>query len=303
MNLNRRMFLKVAGTAGVLALGPARTARAASDDSALVNSSRAVLIDTTKCVGCRTCEAACAEANRLPEPDPSDAVLDRRRAPSETQFTVIDRRRTSVGDVFVKRQCLHCLEPACVAACLTRAMFKTPEGPVVWRAHKCMGCRFCMVSCPMDVPKFEYGSAVPEIRKCQLCHGRLLAGGRPACVENCPAEALQFGTRAQMLAAARSRIVTEPRRYVPHVFGEHEAGGMGVLYLSAVPFIELGFRPDLGTVPFPELTKQFLYAVPVVLTVLPALLLGISNATRRTDESAAQGALDEHSRTDAREVA
>ena len=135
MNLNRRMFLKVAGTAGVLALGSARTARAASDDSALVNSSRAVLIDTTKCVGCRTCEAACAEANGLPAPDLSDAVLDRRRAPSETQFTAIDRRRTSAGDVFVKRQCLHCLEPACVSACLTRAMFKTPEGPVVWRAH------------------------------------------------------------------------------------------------------------------------------------------------------------------------
>lgn len=303
MDLNRRMFFKVAGTAGVLVLGREATVHAASDDPELAGASRAVLVDTTRCVGCRTCETACAAANRLPDPDPSDGIFDRSRAPSETQFTVVDRRATKAGDVFVKRQCLHCLQPACAAACLTKAMLKTPEGPVVWRRDKCMGCRFCMISCPMDMPKFEYASAAPDIRKCHLCHDRLRTGGRPACVENCPAEALQFGTRAQLLSEARSRIAAEPSRYVPHVFGEHEAGGMGVLYLSSVPFAELGFRSDIGPVPLPELTKDFLYAVPVVLTVVPALLLGISNATRPEHESAAEGALDAHAPADLRDVA
>lgn len=292
MNLNRRTFFKVAGAAGVLVLGRDESVEAAPGDSALAVASRAVLVDTTRCVGCRTCETACAAANGLPEPDPSDAVFDARRTPSDTHLTVVDRRATRAGDVFVKRQCLHCLQPACAAACLTRAMLRTPEGPVIWRKSKCMGCRFCMVSCPMDMPKFEYASAAPEIRKCELCHDRLLADGRPACVENCPAEALQFGTRAELLSEARRRIVAEPGRYVEHIFGEHEAGGMSVLYLSSVPFAEIGFRSDLGPVPFPEFTKDFLYAVPVVLTVVPALLLGISNATRPAQETAAKGALD-----------
>jgi Fe-S-cluster-containing dehydrogenase component len=303
MKLNRRTFFKVAGAASTFAFGSASQARAGAAPAAAVDSSAALLIDTTRCVGCRTCEAACAQANGLPDPDPSDTVFEHRRTTSETQYTAVDRRRTSAGDVFVKRQCLHCLTPACASACLTKAMLKTPEGPVIWRAEKCMGCRFCMVSCPMDIPKFEYGSAVPEIRKCQLCHERLVAGGRPACVENCPAEALQFGTRAQMLSEARRRMAAEPGRYIEEIFGELDAGGTSVLYLSAVPFTELGFRGDLGSAPFPELTKEFLYAVPVVLTVLPALLLGISNATRRTDESAAQGALDEHALTHVDDVA
>jgi len=296
MDVSRRLFLKTAaaGAAGAAVLAPAARTDASAVSPELVAARRGVLVDTTKCVGCRACEAACSEANALPPPDPDAAVFDRPRKPSEAQFTVVDRRRTGSGEVFVKRQCLHCLQPACASACLTRAMLKTPEGPVIWRADKCMGCRFCMISCPMDIPAFEYHSAMPKIRKCQLCLDRLKAGLQPGCVEVCPSGALVSGTRVDMIAEARRRLVTEPDRYVAHVFGEHEAGGTGVLYLSAVPFADLGFRADLGPSPFPELTKEFLYAVPVVLSVVPALLLGLSQATNRADGITAQGAHDAH---------
>ena len=147
-----------------------------------------------------------------------------------------------------------------------------------------MGCRFCMVSCPYDIPKFEFNSPNPRILKCRMCADRLQEGKMPACVENCPAEALTFGTRREMLDLARTRIAEEPDKYVHHIYGEHEVGGTGWLYLSAVPFDQIGFRTDLGTTPYPQYTREFLYAVPVILTLFPALLYAVSNATKRNND-------------------
>ena len=180
---------------------------------------------------------------------------------------------------------MHCLQPACTSACLTMAMHKTPGGPVAWDEDKCMGCRFCMVSCPFDVPKFEYDSANPEIRKCQMCWERLDDGELPACVENCPFGALTFGKRSELLKEARQRIYSEPDNYVDHIYGEREVGGTSVLYLASVPFDQLGFRTDLGQESYPSYTKEFLYAVPMVLTVVPPLLLGMSRATQKEEEA------------------
>ncbi len=277
--IDRRTFLKVvgAGTAAVAGLD-ARAADERPADEAL-----GILVDTTRCAGCRYCEVVCAETNGLPEPDPDDAVLERERDPSETQFSVINRFETDVGEVFVKRQCMHCVQPACASACLTRAMYKTDDGPVIWRGQKCMGCRFCMVSCPFDMPKFEYDSANPRIRKCQLCIDRLAEGKLPACVENCPGEALTFGKRSELILEAHRRIAESPDEYYPAIYGEREVGGTSWLYLAAVPFSQLGFRTDLGEEGYPTLTREFLYGVPVVLTVLPALLLGLHKATSSRD--------------------
>jgi Fe-S-cluster-containing dehydrogenase component len=180
--------------------------------------------------------------------------------------------------MFVKGQCMHCNQPACASACLTKALLKTEEGPVIWRASKCMGCRMCMVSCPFGVPKFEYDSANPKIVKCDLCWERLEAGGKPACVEACPAGALTFGTRRELLRTARERIHREPDRYVDHIYGEHEAGGTGVLYLASVPFEQLAMDTTLGDVPYPELAKPFLSSVPVVLILFPALMLALARS-------------------------
>ncbi|MDH3284441.1 MAG: 4Fe-4S dicluster domain-containing protein [Acidobacteriota bacterium] len=285
--MDRRNFLRVVGAAGAAGA----TGMTGSDLLAAAKEDRdqyGILVDLTRCAGCRMCELACAEANGLPDPDWSDDhSYDRKREPTDKQWSAINRYETSRGEVFVKQQCMHCLEPACAAACLTKAMLKTEEGPVVWREDKCMGCRYCMLSCPFDVPKFEYDSPVPKIQKCRMCWEKLADGGVPACVENCPNDALAFGKRSELLELARQRIYGGPGEYVSHIYGEHEAGGTGVLYISPVPFDELGFRTDLDTTSYPELTRDFLTSVPMVLILWPAMLFGIWQATRSTDSDGA----------------
>ena len=216
---------------------------------------------------------ACATQNDLPIPEnTSPKVFAELRDTTTDQWTVINKFDTDAGEVFVKKQCMHCNQAACASACLTQAMFKTHEGPVIWRESKCMGCRFCMVSCPYDIPRFEYFDANPKIQKCIFCADRLQEGRKPACVESCPVDALQFGTRKEMVRTAQNRIVDNPRIYHDHVYGEKEVGGSGWLYLASVSFDQLGFRTDLSHEPVPKLTQSFLYAVPVVFLLWPAFL-------------------------------
>jgi Fe-S-cluster-containing dehydrogenase component len=280
--MKRRDLLRTMCVAGGSAvLGGSKHLEAQEADTAIGRGqAMGVLVDTTKCLGCRLCEFACAKANDLPEPEKEiDRAVE--RTPTPTQLTVNNRYETEQGPVSVKRQCMHCLRPACVSACLTMAMHKTATGAVDWDGRKCMGCRFCMVSCPFNVPKFEYHSANPKITKCVMCVDRLAQGEEPACVAGCPAGALLFGRRRDLIEEARTRIYTEPGRYVPHIYGEHEAGGTSWLYLAKVPFDQLGFRTDLGNTAFPMYTKEFLYSVPLALTLVPPFLLAVNRATAR----------------------
>jgi formate dehydrogenase iron-sulfur subunit len=279
MDIGRRSFFKVLGLTGVtLAVGKQVNAAAAGDSEV---EFQGMLYDSTRCIGCQSCESACAEANGLPAPkdSPEPGVV---RKLDETRRSVINIYNTSKGEVFVKKQCMHCNQPACTSACLTNAMHKTKEGPVIWRGDKCMGCRYCMVSCPFDIPKFEYHSANPKIQKCTMCYDRLQEGKIPACAENCPAEAIVYGTRRELLKEARNRIHDNPDLYVDHIYGEQEAGGTGFLYLSPVPFNELGFNTSLQKTSYPELSKGFLYSVPTIFVLWPAILLGIREATKNS---------------------
>jgi formate dehydrogenase iron-sulfur subunit len=286
MDISRRIFLKVlgGGMAGAVLGNTLLPGRIESAEIAPAKQFSGVLVDTTRCVGCRSCEAACAEANHLPAPDIGDeSAFEKERQTTVSQLTVVNRYKTEKGDVFVKRQCMHCNQPGCVSACLVKAMEKRKEGPVTWNTN-CMGCRYCMPSCPFEVPKFEYQSSNPRIQKCNLCWDRLRKGEKPACVENCPEEALLFGTRKKLIEEANRRIYQKPGEYLTHIYGEHEVGGTGYLYLSKVPFEQIGFRTDLGTTPYPEFTKGFLYSVPLVLLLWPALLIGVNTLTKREDE-------------------
>jgi len=244
-----------------------------------------VLIDTTRCIGCRSCEVACSTTHNNFIPDTKvDNALETIRDTSDKQLTVVNHFKTAKGDVFVKKQCLHCWQPACAAACLVNAMLKTKEGPVTWDGDKCMGCRFCMISCPFDIPKFEYSGWNPRIQKCNMCYERLQEGKKPACVNSCPTDALMFGQKRELMEVARHRVYSNPDKYVRHIYGEHEAGGTGWLYLSAVPFEQLGFRTDLGTTPYPEYTREFLISVPLVEFGVPAFLLALNMLTDRKEE-------------------
>ena len=282
--MDRRGFLKTLGVAGATTL--AAPFDSAATDQQSDTEFMSVLVDTRRCIGCRKCEAACAAENGLPMPDVEDiSVFEQVRDTTTSEWTVVNRYRTDAGEVFVKKQCMQCNQAGCSTACLTRAMYKTEEGPVIWRESKCMGCRFCMVSCPFDIPRFEYDSAVPKIQKCIFCFDRLERGEQPACVQACPVDALQFGTRRQLVDLAKSRIYQNPYQYHHHVYGEHEVGGTGWLYLSPVPFDQIGFRTDLGNESMPSLSQSFLYSVPLVFLLWPVFLNGMRRGRSDDDEA------------------
>jgi Fe-S-cluster-containing dehydrogenase component len=276
MDINRRTFFKSLGVTGATLI--AGTKLHAADENDEKTEFRGMLFDSTRCIACRVCEMVCAETHNFPFVK-GKVEPGKLRTTNETQRTVINTYNTSKGEVSTKNQCMHCNEPACAAACLTKAMYKTKEGPVIWREDKCMGCRYCMVSCPFDVPKFEYHSANPRIQKCDMCYDRITKGEIPACAEAC-GDALIFGTRRELLAEARKRIAENPDDYVDLIYGEYTAGGTGLLHIGPVPFEELGRNTSLQSASYPSLTKGFLYSVPAVFVILPTVLLGLHQATK-----------------------
>jgi len=191
--------------------------------------------------------------------------------------------------MFVKKQCNHCLEPACASACFVKAFKKTESGAVIYDESLCVGCRYCIVACPFEIPAYEYDEALtPRIRKCDMCYSRFLEGKLPGCVEVCPKNALIFGEREKLIKAARRRIHNYPDFYLDHIYGEYEMGGTSWLYLSSLPFGEIGMREDLGVVPAPKFTSGPLSAVPIVVGLWPVFLTGIYAISRRKDKIADQ---------------
>ena len=293
----RRTFLGLLGAGGISAvLGKAAHA-AGNKHFEGYPEGFGVLFDATRCIGCRRCEAGCNKVNNLPPPpEPFDdlSVLDKKRRTHAWTYTVVNRYDHIpgvAGAVFRKDQCQHCLEPACASACFVKAFTKTPQGGVVWDASVCVGCRYCMIACPFNIPTFEYDQVLtPRIMKCTLCNPQITSGQLtvPGCVGACPVEALVYGKRTDLVNIARSRISEFPNRYLNHLYGEHEMGGTSWLYLSGVPFRNIGMREDLGVTPAPELTSGALAAVPLVAGLWPVLLLGIYAVNKRKDEVADQ---------------
>jgi formate dehydrogenase iron-sulfur subunit len=177
--------------------------------------------------------------------------------------------------IFVKRQCMHCENPACVSACPVGALQKLENGAVVYDCTRCIGCRYCMVACPFSIPKFEWDERLPRIRKCTFCADRQADGLAPACATACPAGALTFGKREALIAEAQGRIETEPDRYFHHIYGQDELGGTSWLYLSPVPFELIDF-PALESEPVTTLSEAVAtYGTAGVATSVSLLLGGL----------------------------
>ncbi len=242
---------------------------------------KAMLIDITRCIGCHSCELACKQAHNLPE-DPEPEL-------SDTALTVVQERQGRS----VRKLCMHCQEPACVSVCPVGALQKTPLGPVVYQADRCIGCRYCMLACPFQVPRYEWNRLAPYVKKCDLCAERIARGEAPVCVEACPVGAVHFGDRDTLLAEARRRI-GEDSGYVPRIYGEEEVGGTSVLFLSDVPFEKLGFVTPPSDRPLPTLTAAPLQEVPTVVTVGSAVLAALYWFTKRREEVALAEAKEEN---------
>ena len=240
------------------------------------SSPKALLVDTTQCIGCGACYEACKEQNGLPETT-DDFLQDRL---SENTFTIL----VDQDSRYIRRMCMHCLEPTCVSVCPVGALEKTAAGPVVYHEDRCMGCRYCMQACPFNIPKYEWEARLPKIKKCTMCADRLAQGQPTACAEACPAGATMFGDRDELLAEARARIDASPDSYVDHIYGEYEIGGTSVLVISDVPPGELGFPMNLGNEPLPALTRDVLEKIPRFCVVASVFLGGVWWITKRREE-------------------
>jgi Fe-S-cluster-containing dehydrogenase component len=248
--------IAVAGAGATVGASPGEAYEAPSAPPDAVG----MLYDATRCIGCRACVTACKTANDLPgnvyDP-PND--LD-----GETKNII--KRYEADGHVesYMKQQCMHCLDPACTRACMVGAFKKRDYGIVTWDPGRCIGCRYCQVACPYNIPKFQWDKANPKIVKCELCLHMLKVGKEPGCCQACPKEAVIYGTYTDLLADAKERIAKHPDRYWPQgnpkIFGEHDGGGTQVLYLASVDFAHLGL-PDLGDDSAGALAQKVQHAV------------------------------------------
>lgn len=276
MGLKRRDFIKISASGGLLLasnLSP-EPAQARAPIPRLPEA-QGILYDATLCIGCKACMAACKEYNHLP-PDKStpDSLWDNPVDLSAKTYNIIKLYTNGTGQFkdqavngysFIRRFCMHCVDPACTSACPVGALHKDPvSGVVLYNKHLCIGCRYCQVACPYDIPKFQWDQAFPEIKKCQLCAPRLAQGSYPACCEFCPTGASVFGNVLDLLKEAKRRLSLNPgeyayyplRRvdsqdktyrlvtpYLKHIYGAREGGGTQVLMLANVPFDRLGLPP------------------------------------------------------------
>ena len=242
-----------------------------------------MLYDATLCVGCRACQVACKKRAGLPYVMDENQMYEMPTDLNGDTWTIIKLYQDTETYSYVKKQCMHCVAPACASVCPVAALEKTPEGPVVYHSYKCIGCRYCMTACPFEVPKYEWDEINPIIQKCDFCADLQAAGQQPACSAACPTGALISGTRAEMLEIAHQRLADHPDQYFDHVYGEHEVGGTSMLYIAGVSYEKLGY-PTLKDQPIPDVTWPYMKAVPFVFFGMAGAMSAIYYWTHRNKE-------------------
>lgn len=296
MKIQRRDFLKLSAGSGLLLATAGPTAALASTEKkALPPEAVGILYDSTLCVGCQACMSACKVANKMPietedtfkrsdrPPDLSAKTLNIIKRYQDGNGTAKDQEKD--GYAFIKRQCMHCLDPSCVSACPVSALRKDAlNGIVSYNKDACIGCRYCQIACPFNIPKFQWESTTPEIIKCQLCNHLLKDGKYAACCTACPTGASLYGPMEDLIAEAKRRLKLEPGayadfplnrigagatprntshkvgQYIQHIYGENEVGGTQNLMLAGVSFTKLGL-PELPDQAFVRLADGIQYAI------------------------------------------
>ncbi|KAF0108118.1 MAG: 4Fe-4S ferredoxin [Anaerolineaceae bacterium] len=239
------------------------------------------LIDASRCIDCRACLVACSAENNVSMKHTRIWIKD----------TGIVGEFPDLKHYTAPYHCMHCTDPACVSACTVGALQQNEDGIVTYDNDRCIGCRYCMYACPFEVPYFEWDKQFALITKCDFCISRLEEGqAEPACAATCPTDAIQFGSREEMLALARERIKNEPGRYVDHVFGEHENGGTSTFFISPVPFEQLGFPTTERTESSARFNREVTeIGTPIIASAVALGMTGIYLALKpKTGKHAAE---------------
>ncbi len=239
---------------------------------------KGLLFDSTLCIGCGECYNACKVQNKL-EKTNDDCLKDHL---SGNTYTVVEDHQGN----YTRKLCMHCQFPTCESVCPVGAMKKTELGPVVYSAEKCIGCRYCMQACPHSVPRYEWSSLNPRIRKCIMCSDRVQQGLPTACSEACQTGATIFGDIEDLRAEAKKRVKESPDQYFHEIFGMDEGGGTNVLILSkaGVSFDQLGFATNIPKEALPNLTARALEKIPSVVTAGSVFLGGMYWLTKRKNQ-------------------
>lgn len=213
----------------------------------------AILYDSSKCSACKGCQVQCKQWNMMPSSLEKDSYefLGSYQSPADldgdTRILIEFREEDTTKGIewaFSRRACYHCGEPTCMSVCPVGAISKLDDGTVKLDKDKCIGCKYCNAACPFGVPKFRENFGVSN--KCTLCDDRVAQGREPACVQTCPASALSFGSRADMLAKGKERIAELKGAGFDkaELYGEDEMGGMHVLHVAKYGLEAHGYKRD-----------------------------------------------------------
>jgi formate dehydrogenase iron-sulfur subunit len=205
----------------------------------------AKLIDISRCIGCKACQAACMEWNDLRDrvggnvgayvnpPDLSDQSWCLMRFTEEQ----IDG---NLQWLILKDGCLHCSDPGCLMACpAPGAILQYSNGIVDFQEELCIGCGYCISGCPFNIPRLRREDS--KVYKCTLCSDRIAVGLEPACIKTCPTQALSFGSKEDMLDLARHRLADLNERGFKKAMVYDPAGVDGTHVFFVLPH---GDRPE-----------------------------------------------------------
>jgi len=196
------------------------------------------LIDTSKCMGCRGCQAACKQWNQLPAEKTvfTGSYENPPRFSNNTWLRVVFREHGDNGRVdwlMSKQGCMHCTDAGCMQACPAGAIYRSDQGTVNIDEVKCIGCNYCVAACPFHVMSFD--RLTNKARKCTFCIDRLGNGLQPACAKVCPTGSITFGDRRELIARAVKRVdqLRAAGKTGARFYGLDEVDGTAMLYVLA----------------------------------------------------------------------
>ena len=232
---------------------------------------KAMLIDLTKCTGCRACQVACKQWNDLPAEstvcwgcydNPPDLSPDTWNRIAFYEWEEDGQPKWMFRPV----RCFHCADAPCVDVCPTGALYKDAYGFTAYDKGLCNGCGYCTQACSFNIPRLEDLDTIKGLanitgkgkaNKCVFCQDRVHNDLVPACAKTCAPGAIQYGDRAEMIALGKARVTELKANSTPNanLYGENLLGGLGMMYVlpkSADWLTDLDREQNKGNAPMPE---------------------------------------------------